>query len=79
MQIVPADVWYTPRLPQKAIWHDDFVTGILSKQKGQACHVAAMMKAMFSLDCNDTVETLLNEDAVKAAIDFIQVCCNHVI
>lgn len=36
------------------------------------------MKVMLSLDCNDTVDTLLNEDAVKAAIDFIQVCCNHV-
>jgi len=62
---------------RKLCGHDDFVTGILSKQKGQALRVAAVMNAMFSLDCNCTLETTLSEDAVKAAINFVQVCADH--
>ena len=62
---------------RKLCGHDDFVTGILSKQKGQALRVAAIMNAMFSLDCNYTLETTLSEDAVKAAINFVQVCGDH--
>ena len=62
---------------KKLCGHDDFVTGILSKQKGQALRVAAVMNALFSLDDKYKLKALIDEDAVKAAIDFVQVCGDH--
>ena len=62
---------------KKLCGHDDFVTGILSKQKGQALRVAAVMNALFSLDNKYKLKALIDEDAVKAAIDFVQVCGDH--
>ena len=55
----------------------DFITGILSKQKGQALCVAVVMNALFSLDDKYKLKALIDEDAVKAAIDFVQVCGDH--
>ena len=61
----------------KKLCGHDFVTGILSKQKGQALRVAAVMNALFSLDDKYKLKALIDEDAVKAAIDFVQVCGDH--
>lgn len=62
---------------RKLCGYDDFVTGILSKQKGQALRVSAIMNALFSLDDKYPLKASINEDAVKAAINFVQVCGDH--
>ena len=67
----------TPQIYLMKLCGHDLVTGILSKPKGQALHVAAVMNALFSLDDKYKLKALIDEDAVKAAIDFVQVCGDH--
>lgn len=62
---------------RKLCGRDDFVTGVISKRKGQVLRAGAIMNALFSLDDKYTLQETINEAAVKAAIDFVQVCGEH--
>lgn len=62
---------------RKLCGYDDFVTGILSKQKGQTLRLAAIMNALFSIDDQFPLEQTIHQAAVKAAIDFVRVCGEH--
>lgn len=60
---------------------------MLSKSKGQILRVAAALQVLFSLE-DDTEQqqeqppnvgiVLISEDAIKAAINFVEVCCQQV-
>ena len=57
---------------------------MLSKSKGQVLRVAAALQVLFSLKEDDTEEqlptagvVLISEDAIKAAIDFVELCCQQ--
>lgn len=58
---------------------------MLSKSKGQILRVAAFLQVLFTLpmdedqsSCSSSPEiTVISEDAIKAAIDFVEVCCQQ--
>ena len=52
-------------------------TGTLSKAKGQILRVSACLHVLF--DDQDTVpSSTIKEDAIKAAENYVDVCCQHV-
>ena len=50
--------------------------GMLSKAKGQVLRVAALMHLLFE-GRGDEITTCIDEGSIKAAIDFVEVCCQH--
>lgn len=56
---------------------DNLLTGILSKSKGQILRLAAVFNALFSLDDEHELHSAISEAAVKAAINYIEVCSEH--
>ena len=50
---------------------------MLSKSMGQILRVAAAMHVLFSLDTTELPTTTVSQAAVKAAIHFLEVCCQH--
>ena len=50
---------------------------MLSKAKGQVIHVAALMHLLFQDGIDDTQVTCISTDSIKAAINFVEVCCQH--
>lgn len=57
---------------------------MLSKSKGQILRVAAALQVLFSVERNTEQEqppnagtVLISEDAITAAIDFVEVCCQQ--
>lgn len=48
--------------------------GMLSKSKGQILRVAATLHVLFHIDTPLAIPSVIGEDAVKAAIDFVDVC-----
>ena len=60
---------------------------MLGKAKGQILRIAACLQMFFSDTCTSddeeriipatTLPTTLTEDALKAAINFVEVCCQH--
>lgn len=56
---------------------DELLSGILSKAKGQLLRVAACLHVLFKLETPDTIEVEISDKALSAAIDFIDVCCDH--
>ena len=60
---------------------------MLGKAKGQILQIAACLQMFFGDTCTsddeeriiptNTLPTTLTEDALKAAINFVEVCCQH--
>ena len=52
---------------------------MLSKCKGQFLRVTGCLKALFAIrDIEEDLQiTVVHEDAVKAAINFVHTCMNH--
>jgi len=50
--------------------------GMLSKSVGQILRVSVVMHVLFNMDGNN-LPTVVSEAAVNAAIDFVEVCCQH--
>ena len=48
--------------------------GMLSKSKGQILRVAATLHVLFHIDTPLAIPSVIGEDAMKAAIDFVDVC-----
>ena len=56
---------------------DDLVSGFLSKAKGQLLRVATCLHVLFKVETPDSIDQAIDELALKATIDFIEVCCEH--
>lgn len=58
---------------------DKFCTlvGMLSKSMGQIIRVSAAMHVLFHLDNTDPLPDVITDLAIKAAINFVEVCCQH--
>lgn len=50
---------------------------MLSKSKGQILRVAAVLHVLFHVDNPHNVPTKIQENAVKAAINFVDLCIQH--
>ena len=50
---------------------------MLSKSLGQILRVSAAMHVLFHMDREDPLPDLISESAIEAAIDFVEVCCQH--
>ena len=56
---------------------DELLSGLLSKAKGQLLRVATCLHVLFNLETPDKIEDKISIDALSAAIDFVDVCCDH--
>ena len=52
-------------------------TGMLSKSKGLILRVAAVMHVAFHLETPHTIPKEICSEALEAAQDFIDMCCQH--
>lgn len=50
---------------------------MLSKSKGLILRVAGVFHVLFCLDSAKDFPTEIADDTLKAAIDFVEVCCQH--
>ena len=50
---------------------------MLSKSLGQILRVSAAMHVLFHMESEDPLPETISEDAIEAAIDFVEVCCQH--
>lgn len=57
--------------------HDELLSGLLSKEKGQILRLAATLHILFSVDSPNDIPEAITEEAIKAAINFVQTCCEH--
>ena len=53
-------------------------TGMLSKSRGQILRVAATMHVLFHLDTPLCIPTVISDEALKAAQDFVETSNQHV-
>ena len=44
---------------------------------GQILRVSAAMHVLFHMDNEDSLPEIIAESAIEAAIDFVEVCCQH--
>ena len=51
--------------------------GMLSKSKGQILRVAAVLQVLFHVDNPHNIPAKVGEDAMKAAISFVDLCIQH--
>lgn len=51
--------------------------GMLSKSLGQIIRVSAAMHILFHMDEEGSLPTVISEAAIDAAINFVEVCCQH--
>ena len=56
---------------------DELLSGLLSKAKGQILRVAATLHILFHLSTPENIQDTISEEVVAAAINFVQVCCEH--
>ena len=56
---------------------DDFLMGLLSKQKGQILRVSAIYNMLFTMDSGEEIKCDISEAAIKAAINFTNTCLDH--
>ena len=56
---------------------DELLTGVISKSKGQILRVAAIFNALFTLDDCHPLEEVLSTVAIKAAINYVEMCNEH--
>lgn len=75
MLIIPFDVhnilllcYLNPHLPGISY------AGMLSKAKGQILRVAATLHVLFHIDTPLAIPSIIDDKAVKAAIDLVDVC-----
>lgn len=54
-----------------------YLLGMLSKSLGQIIRVSAAMHVLFHLESKETVPDIISDAAIEAAIDFVEVCCQH--
>ena len=54
-----------------------FIIGMLSKSKGQILRVAATMHVLFHWQKPHDISTIIDEKAVSAAIEFVDLCIQH--
>ena len=50
---------------------------MLSKSMGQILRVSAAMHVLFHTDNPDSLSTTISDTAIEAAIDFLELCCQH--
>ena len=50
---------------------------MLSKSKGQILQVAAVLQVLFHVDNPHNIPAKVGEDAMKAAISFVDLCIQH--
>lgn len=62
---------------EKICGHDDLISGFLSKAKGQTLRVAVCLHILFNIESPNTIPAEISKDALKAAINFTDVCCMH--
>lgn len=62
---------------EKICGHDDLISGFLSKAKGQTLRVAVCLHILFNIESPNTIPAEISENALKAAINFTDVCCTH--
>ena len=53
------------------------IAGMLSKEKGQILRVAASLHVLFNINTPHTILQEIGDDAVKAAVDLVDVCIQH--
>lgn len=51
--------------------------GMLSKSKGLILRIAGVLHVLFHLNSPENIPNEISEEAIKAAEDFINVCCQH--
>ena len=51
---------------------------MLSKSKGQILRVAATMHVLFNWETLHNTSFVISDEAMKAAIDFVEICNQHV-
>ena len=56
---------------------DELLSGLLSKAKGQLLRVATCLHALFNQETPDKIEDKISIDALSAAVDFVDECCDH--
>ena len=54
------------------------IIGMQSKSRGQILRVAATLHVLFHMDTPNAIPNEISEDALKAAVDFVDVCTQHV-
>lgn len=52
-------------------------TGMLSKSKGQILRVSACLHVLFHIGTPLDIPDTISDDAIKAAIDVVDVCIQH--
>ena len=55
-----------------------FIIGMLSKSRGQVLRVAATLHALFHIETPQQLPTNVSDDAIVAAVEFVEVCNQHV-
>ena len=50
---------------------------MLSKSLGQILRVSAVMHVLFHMDIEEPLPDTITEMAIEAAIDFVELCCQH--
>lgn len=51
--------------------------GMLSKSRGQILRIAATMHVMFHMNTPQVIPQTISESALKAALNFVEVCNQH--
>ena len=59
---------------EKCIRHTLFISGMLSKSKGQILRVAAVMHALFHWETPVSIPSDISNVAIEAAIKFVEYC-----
>ena len=54
-----------------------YILGMLSKSMGQTLRTSAAMHVLFSIDEDAPLPSTISNEAINAAIDFVEVCCQH--
>ena len=54
-----------------------YFIGMLSKSKGQILRVAAVLHVLFHRDTPLNIPENVSEEAVKAAVNFVDLCLQH--
>ena len=50
---------------------------MLSKSMGQILRISAAMHVLFHMDNKESLPSVITNEAIKASIDFVEVCCQH--
>ena len=54
-----------------------FCVVLLSKSSGQILRVSAAIHVLFHLENENPLSTIIAPSAIEAAINFVEVCCQH--